>query len=142
MKIFNFCVSEETKLSCIQRMLFNYVMELKSHFNCVDECHLQSFYRLLTLRKSVLTQILNCLEKNEKVVVFLDFDVKGKEHSVLFNVSSVDEYSWDSLFDGLSGNRSGLCLTSAFNGDRANCPWLFLNESELRGKALAKVFDI
>lgn len=142
MRIFRNRVSDETKLDCIQRMLFNYVMQLKMRLNCVDEYHLQSFYRLLTLRKSVLTQILNCLEKNEKVVVFLDFDVKGKEHSVMFNVSSVDEYSWDSLFDGLSGNRSGLCLTSAFNGDRASSPWLFLNESELRGKALAKVFDI
>lgn len=141
MRLFHYSVSQETKLNSIQRMLFNYVMELKMRFNCVDEYQLQSFYRLLSLRKSVLTKILNCLEKNEKVVVFLDFNVKGEEHSVMFNVSSVDKYSWDSLFDGLSGNRSGLCLTSAFNGDRANSPWLFFNESELRGKALAKVLD-
>ncbi len=142
MNVFHYGVSQETRLNCIQRMLFNFAIELKINFKEMNNTYLQGFYRLLGLRKAVLTQILNALELHEKVIVAFDMDSRGKRPTLEFKVRSADDHRWEDLFDGLDGNCKGLCLTASFDGDGVNSPWLFFTEKELRGSALAKVFDI
>ena len=116
--------------------------KLKINFKEMNNTYLQGFYRLLGLRKAVLTQILNALELHEKVIVAFDMDSRGKRPTLEFKVRSADDHRWEDLFDGLDGNCKGLCLTASFDGDGVNSPWLFFTEKELRGSALAKVFDI
>ena len=142
MNIFRNRVSEETKLDCVQRMLFNHVIDLKKRKKEFDDIYLQQFYRLLGLRKLLLIKILRELERYEKVVVRFDCKNEGGCHKIEFGVFHADELRWEELFNGLEGNESGMCLTFCFDGDNENRPWYFANEGGLRGSILAKVFDI
>ena len=142
MQIFNNRVSEETKLDCVQRMLFNHVIDLKRVRKEFNDIYLQQFYRLLKLRKTLLSRILAELERYEKVVVRFDCKREGIIQSIEFGVFHADDCRWDDLFNGLEGNQSGLCITFCFDGNKDISPWYFCSERDLRGSVLSKVFDI
>lgn len=142
MNIFRNRVSEETKLDCIQRMLFNHVIDLKKCKKEFDDIYLEQFYRLLGLRKTLLIKILHELERHEKVVIRFDCKKDRRSQKIEFGVFHADELRWEELFNGLEGNQSGMCLTFCFDNEIDNRPWYFSSESDLRGKVLAKVFDI
>lgn len=142
MYIFSNSINTEKKLDCIQRMLFNHVIDLKKREKEFNDIYLQQFYKLLGLRKNLLTKILNEIEHYEKVVVRFDCKREGVYYSIDFGVFHADECRWEDLFNGLDGNQSGLCLTFCFNGDETNRPWYFISENDLRGSVLSKVFDV
>ena len=142
MNIFRNRVSEETKLDCIQRMLFNHVIDLKKCKKEFDDIYLEQFYRLLGLRKTLLIKILHELERHEKVVIRFDCKKDRRSHRIEFGVFHADDCRWDDLFNGLEGNQRGLCITFCFDGNKDGSPWYFCSERDLRGSALSKVFDI
>ncbi len=142
MKVFNYHFSEEKKLDCVQRMLFNHVMDLKRVRKEFNDIYLQQFYRLLGLRKTLLAKILSELERYEKVVIRFDCMREGIIPSIEFGVFHADDCRWDDLFDGLEGNKSGLCITFNFDGKKDTSLWYFCSESELKGKVLARVLDV
>ena len=142
MRLFHNNVSQETKLDCVQRMLFNHVMDLKRVRKEFNDIYLQEFYRLLKLRNTLLLRILSELEQYEKVVVRFDCKREGIIQSIEFGVFHADDCRWDDLFNGLEGNQSGLCVTFCFGGNKDTSPWYFCSEKDLRGSTLAKVFDV
>lgn len=142
MEVFSSKTSRERKLDCIQRMLFNHVIDFNKKDIEFDKTFLQLFYRLLGLRDNLLAKILNEIEHYKKVVVRFDCKNEGDSHSIDFGVFHADECRWEDLFEGLDSNQSGLCLSFCFNGDKDNSAWYFATEGELKKGVLAKVFDI
>lgn len=144
MNIFNPKTPTDRRLDCVQRMLFNVVMNLKDFTDKLDEAYLQLFYRLLSYRVNTLTPILNAIEAHGKVIVFFEMKRGEGKHSLEFAVRTCDDKKvrWENLFDGLNGNADGLCINFCFDNDNESSPWYFFDEKDLRGRALAKVFDI
>lgn len=142
MRIFNAHTSRDRRLDCVQHMLFNHIFDLKCRSKELDERYLSVLYRLLGLRESLLGKILNELEHHEKVVVRFDCISQGGHHSIKIGVFHADELRWDDLFEGLEGNISGLCISFGFGKGKEDEPWYFADEKQLRGRVLAKVFDI
>ena len=144
MNIFNSKTPTDRRLDCVQRMLFNVVMNLKDFTDKLDEAYLQLFFRLLSYRANTLTPILNAIEAHGKVIVFFEMKKGEGKHSLEFAVRTCDdmEIRWENLFDGLNGNADGLCITFCFDNDNESSPWYFFDEKDLRGSVLSKVFDI
>lgn len=142
MNVFNYKTPTDRRLDCVQRMLFNHVMDLKKRRTEVDDIYLQHFYKLLGLRKTMLSEILSKLEMHEKVIVKFDLKDEGGKRSTQFKVFQADEYKWEDLLCGMKGNQSGMCLCFIIDGDIDNATWYFASEKQLKGSVLSKVLDI
>lgn len=144
MNVFNYKTSTDRRLDCVQRMLFNVVMDLKGFTDKVDEAYLKLFFKLLSYRVNILTPILNAIEKHRKVIVFFEMKKGEGKHALELVVRTCDDKKdrWENYFDGLNSNADGLCINFCFDSDNENSPWYFFNEKDLRGGALAKVFDV
>ena len=134
-------MTQKSRLSCIQRMLFELMIYLKKYCRDFDEVYLQKFYKLLEPREKMSTKVLTALERHEKVVVRFDFKKRKNERYVEFGVFNVDECEWKQFYD-FDDKRNGMCISICFDGDSDKWYWFYFSEKDLRGNALAKVFDI
>lgn len=137
----NFFTSEtlEEKVSEFAAKLACCIRELHFKYRKLNTNSLAGLYRIGALGDkihafalSIGNQLVNTMEKEDKVVV--NFDIKENDNvsEVRVGISPVSEYEWSDLFCGYDEMKgSGICFNFIFNGDfKHSYHWLYLEDAK------------